>query len=74
MNFKQFDNEHVAKAQERMKTLVKNCPTHGLTTWMIVQTFYTGLNFSSRNLLDLDAGGTFMSTTLGLQQSFLMIR
>jgi hypothetical protein len=33
---------------------------------MIVQTFYAGLNFSSRNLLDSAAGGTFMSLTLGV--------
>jgi hypothetical protein len=32
---------------------------------MIVQTFYVGLNFSSRNLLDSAVGGTFMSLTLG---------
>src|SRR3954468_17368416 len=30
MNFRQLDNE-------RMKSLVKNCPTHGLTTWMVIQ-------------------------------------
>ena len=65
MNFKQLDTEHVAQAWERMKSLVKNCPTHGLTTWMIIQTFYAGLNFSSRNLLDSATGGTFMSITLG---------
>jgi hypothetical protein len=35
MKFKQFDNEHVAQSWERMKSLVKNYPTHGLTTWMI---------------------------------------
>ena len=29
MNFRQFDNEHVAQAWERMKFMVKNCPTHG---------------------------------------------
>src|SRR4051812_39282947 len=52
MNFKQLDNEHVAQAWERMKTLVKNFPTHGLTTWMVIQTFYAGLNFTSRNFLD----------------------
>src|SRR3954462_15833271 len=63
--FRQFDNEHVAQAWEKMKSLVRNCPTHGLTTWMIIQTFYAGLNFSSRNLLDSAAGGTFMSITLG---------
>jgi hypothetical protein len=65
MKFSQFDNEHVAQAWERMKSIINNCPTHGLTTWMIVQTFYAGLNFSSRNLLDSAAGGTFMSLTLG---------
>src|SRR4051812_26110297 len=71
MNFRQLDNEHVAQAWERMKMLVKNCPTHGLTTWMVIQTFYAGLDFTSRNLLDSAAGGTFMSTTLGAATKLL---
>jgi hypothetical protein len=71
MKFSQFDNEHVAQAWERMKSMIKNCPTHGLTSWMIVQTFYAGLNFSSRNLLDSVAGGTFMSLTLGAATKLL---
>jgi hypothetical protein len=45
MKFRQFDNEHFAQAWERMKSMIKNCPSHGLTTWMIVQTFYAGLIF-----------------------------
>jgi hypothetical protein len=71
LKFRQFDNEHVAQAWERMKSMKKNCPTHGLTTWMIVQTFYAGLNFSSRNLLDSATGGTFMSLTLGAATNLL---
>jgi hypothetical protein len=71
MKFIQFDNEHVAQAWERMISMIKNCPTHGLTTWMIIQTFYTGLNFSSRNLLDSAAGGTFMFITLGAATKLL---
>jgi hypothetical protein len=71
MKFRQFDNEHVAQAWERMKSMIKNYPTHGLTTWMIIQTFYAGLNFSSRNLLDLAARGTFMSITLGAATKLL---
>src|SRR4051812_12165358 len=71
MNFRQLDNEHIAQAWEHMKTLVKNCPTHGLTTLMVIQTFYAGLNFTSRNLLDSAAGGTFMSTTLGAATKLL---
>src|ERR1041385_1865209 len=54
-----------------MKSLVKKWPTHGLTTWMIIQTIYAGLNFTSRNLLDSAAGGTFMSTTLGAATKLL---
>ena len=45
--------------------MIRNCPTHGLNLWMIVQKFYAGLNFASRNLLDSAAGGTFMEITLG---------
>src|SRR3954463_9003324 len=32
---------------------------------MIIHTFYADLNFSSRNLLDSAAGGTFMGLSLG---------
>jgi hypothetical protein len=71
MKFRQFDNEHVAQAWERMKSMIKNYPTHGLTTWMIIQTFYAGLNFYLRNLLDSAAGGTFMSITLGTATKLL---
>src|SRR4051812_32069760 len=71
MNFRQLGNEQVSHAWERMKTLVKNCPTHGLTAWMVIQTFYAGLNFTSRNLLDSAEGGTFMSTTLGAATKLL---
>jgi hypothetical protein len=39
MKFTQFDNEHVAQAWERMKSMIKNCPTHGLATWMISKLF-----------------------------------
>src|ERR1044072_2098037 len=38
---------------------------------MVIQTFYVGLNFNSRNLLDSAAGGTFMSTTLGAPTKLL---
>src|SRR3954453_23599543 len=71
MKFRQFDNEHVAQGWERMKSLVKNCPTHGLITWMIIETFYAGLNFSSNNLLDPATGGTFMTLTFGAATKFL---
>ena len=65
MNFKQLDHEHVAQSWERMKLMIRNFPTHGLSLWMIIQIFYARLNFASRNLLDSATGGTFMEITLG---------
>src|SRR3954471_2822650 len=38
---------------------------------MVILTFYAGLNFTSRSLLDSAAGGTFMSTTLGAAMKLL---
>ena len=73
MNFKQVDHEHVAQSLERMKLMLRNCPTLGLNLWMIIQIFYAGLNFSSRNLLDSAAGGTFMEITLGDARNCLII-
>ena len=71
MNFRQLDNEHIARAWERMQTIVKNCPTHGLTTWMVIHNFYAGLNFTSQNMLDSAMGENFMSTTLGAATNLL---
>src|SRR3954466_15874958 len=38
---------------------------------MVIQTFYAGMKFTSRNLLDSAVGGTFMSTTLGASTKLL---
>ena len=45
MNFKQHEHEHVAQSWERMKLMLRNCPTHGSNLWMIIQKLYAGLNF-----------------------------
>ena len=65
INFKQLDHEHVAQSWERMKLMIGNCPTHGLSLWMIIQIFYAGLNFASRNILDSATSGTLMEIILG---------
>ena len=41
-NFKQLEHEHVAQSWERMKSMLRNCPTHGLNLWMIIQIFIRG--------------------------------
>ena len=64
MSFKQFEYEHFAQSWEIMKLMMSNCPTHGLSLWMIIQKNYAELNFAYRNLLYFAAGGTFMEITL----------
>ena len=71
MNFKKLEQEHVAQSWERMKLMIKNCPTHGLSLWMITQNFYAGQNFVLRNLLDSATGGTFMGIILGEASNLL---
>ena len=71
MNFKELEHEHVAQSWERMKMMLRNCPTHGLNLWMIIRKIYAGLNFVSHNLLDSAVDGTFMETTLGEATKFL---
>lgn len=63
VNFKQLEHESVSQAWERMKSTLKDHPTHGMKLWAIMQNFYMGLNFSSRNLLDSSEGGTFIELT-----------
>ena len=64
MNFKQHEQEHVAQAWDIIKMMIRNFPIRGLNLWIIIQNFYAGLNFVSRNLLGSAAGGTFMDVTL----------
>ena len=40
MNFKQLEHEHVAQSSERTKMMLRNCSTHWLNLWMIIQIFY----------------------------------
>ena len=65
MNFKQNDNKHQPQSWERMKNMVRNCPTHGLYYWMELHTFYVGLNDISISFIDQATSGTFMTIIQG---------
>ncbi|KAJ9535731.1 hypothetical protein OSB04_un001117 [Centaurea solstitialis] len=62
-SFQQDDGETISEAWERFKHLLNSCPSHGLTKSEQVQTFYSGLAYSSRATLDSSAGGVFMYKT-----------
>ena len=64
LSFRQNKNEHVAMAWDRIKLMLRTCPSHGVNEWTILHSFYNGLNYMSRNILDSAAGGAFMSKTI----------
>ncbi|KAJ9547367.1 hypothetical protein OSB04_019910 [Centaurea solstitialis] len=62
-SFRQDDEETISESWERFKHLLNSCPSHGLSKSEQVQTFYSGLGYSSRATLDSSAGGVFMYKT-----------
>ena len=71
LSFKQNDNEHVATAWERIKTMLRTCPSHGVTERIVLHSFYNGLTIMSRSMLDSAAGGAFMSKTVSEAKAIL---
>ncbi|KAJ9538828.1 hypothetical protein OSB04_031561 [Centaurea solstitialis] len=62
-SFRQDDGETISESWERFKHLLNSCPSHGLSKSDQVQTFYSGVGYSSRATLDSSAGGVFMYKT-----------
>ncbi|KAJ9552529.1 hypothetical protein OSB04_016574 [Centaurea solstitialis] len=62
-SFQQDDGEKISESWEQFKHLLNSCPSHGLSKSEQVQTFYSGLGYSSRATLDSSTGGVFMYKT-----------
>ncbi|KAG8486355.1 hypothetical protein CXB51_019840 [Gossypium anomalum] len=58
-----MDLETLYYAWERYKDLLRRWPHHGLPLWLQVQTFYNGVNPSTRQMIDAAAGGTINNKT-----------
>ena len=67
-SFAQKDSESLTETWDRYKELLRKCPHHGLTRWMQIYNFYTGLNAHTRQMIDTSAGGIFLKRTT--QQAF----
>ena len=50
-------------AWDRFKDLLRRCPQHGFELWFQAQTFYNGLNYATRSMVDAAAGGSVMNKT-----------
>ena len=59
-DFRQKENESLFDAWERYKDMMRLCPHHGLEEWLIIHTFYNGLLYNTRLIIDAAAGGALM--------------
>jgi len=64
MAFKQSNNEELVPTYNRFLKLLRDCPPHNLPDCLLLQIFYGGLNFSSRDKLDITSCGSFFDKTL----------
>ena len=59
--FTQRDGESPYDVWERFKEMLRLCPHHGLEKWLIVHTFYNGLLYTTKMIVDAVAGGALMN-------------
>ena len=71
LSFKAQPGEGLYQAWERYKALLRKCPHHGCTEWMILSTFYGALNSDVRLSLDVAAGGDFKKTPVHQSKALL---
>jgi len=63
-SFQQQHDESIPESWERFQDYILECPHHGMESWLLMQTFYHGLNNSARETMDAAAGGAFLSLTI----------
>jgi hypothetical protein len=54
----------IIEALERLQDYIAACPHHGMKEWFIIQSFYHELICSSREHIDVAAGGTFFALSI----------
>ena len=59
--FHQLEDESLCDAWERFKELHRRCPHHGIPCCIQLETFYNGLNSSTRLMVDASANGALFS-------------
>jgi len=70
-SFIQRDGESLYKAWERYKDLQRQCPHHAVPGWLLIQTFYNGLEQSVRISIDAAVGGALMGKSIEAAKALL---
>jgi hypothetical protein len=53
--------EAISKAWERFQEYIAACPHHSMEEWLIIQSFFHGLNMPALNHIDAASSGSFLS-------------
>ena len=67
-SFHQLEDKSLCDAWERFKELLRRCPHHGIFYCIQLETFYNGLNPSTRLMVDASANGAWLSKSYRLMQ------
>ncbi|XP_074377249.1 uncharacterized protein LOC141718763 [Apium graveolens] len=71
MSFKMKPDEGLYQAWERYKSLLRKCPHHGYSEWMLLSTFYGSLSTEVCLSLDVAAGGDFKKSPVTKAKALL---
>jgi hypothetical protein len=58
-NFKSLPHVSIYESYSRFREILNNCPHHDFPPWLIIHTFYAGVNVKIRVVLDLLTDGSF---------------
>ncbi|KAL2243373.1 uncharacterized protein LOC105157605 [Sesamum indicum] len=62
--FVQKEDESLRDAWERFNKLLRFCPNHGFEKWLLLHSFYDGLTYDTKMLVNAASGGAFMDKTV----------
>ena len=63
MKFTQHFDETFSESWDRFKEMLRNCPHHGFTELIYLDTFYNGIRQADQDSLNSSAGGNFLNRT-----------
>jgi len=70
-SFIQRHRESLYEAWERFKDLQRQCPHHAVPDWLLIQTFYNGLEQSVKISIDAATGGALMGNSIEAAKALL---
>jgi len=70
-SFAQLHSESLYEAWEKFKDLQRQCPYHGVPDWLLIHTFYNGLDQTLKMSIDVTARGALMGKSMEVAKALL---